>query len=168
MKEPQETAKLNDFSKLDKDHRTFVELMVNENLTNKELADSVHRKRESTMSEWKRTDWYKKAREAYIEIAVKGEYKVKALQTILDLLDAHSEMVKLQAATTLLKMSGMLNDNDSPELVQAKIRKANADAVIAERKAEQMSTGDDSGLTINFVRTNREESDDGEATERQR
>ena len=47
-------------------------------------------------------------------------------------------MVQLQSATTILKMAGMLSDNDTPELTRAKVRKANADARVAEARAKSM------------------------------
>lgn len=46
-------------------------------------------------------------------------------------------------------------------IVAAQLKKLQADAVIAEHKAEQMSARDDSGLTINLIRTNREEKGHG-------
>ena len=98
------------------------------------------------MSEWKKSDWYEPARDAYIRLSIKGDYKVEALKTLLDLLDAKSEMVRLQAATTLLKMAGMLSDNDTPELTRAKVRKANAEADIAEQKAKMLKN-DKAGIT---------------------
>lgn len=146
MKKPQKSAKIDPFFALDKDRQTFVALTVNENLTNKELAVQVNRKREATMSEWKKSDWYEPARDAYIRLSIKGDYKVEALKTLLDLLDAKSEMVRLQAATTLLKMAGMLSDNDTPELTRAKVRKANAEADIAEQKVRLLKS-DNSGIT---------------------
>ncbi len=155
MKKPQKSAKIDPFFALDKDRQTFVALTVNENLTNKELAVQVNRKREATMSEWKKSDWYEPARDAYIRLSIKGDYKVEALKTLLDLLDAKSEMVRLQAATTLLKMAGMLSDNDTPELTRAKVRKANAEADISEYNAKQVMNNAADDLTINIVRNDR-------------
>ena len=155
MKKPQKSAKIGPFFALDKDRQTFVALTVNENLTNKELAVQVNRKREATMSEWKKSDWYEPARDAYIRLSIKGDYKVEALKTLLDLLDAKSEMVRLQAATTLLKMAGMLSDNDTPELTRAKVRKANAEADISEYNAKQVMNNAADDLTINIVRNDR-------------
>lgn len=166
MTKAQKNAKLDDFSKLDKDHRTFVELTVNESMSNKELAARTNRKREATMSDWKKSNWYQKARDAYIKIAIKGEYKVKGLQTILNLLDAKSEMVRLQAATTLLKMAGMLSDNDTPELTGAKIRKANADARVAEARAKAMEdNGQDMELLLDKLMDKVESEDQKHGTE---
>ena len=155
MKKPQKSAKIDPFFALDKDRQTFVALTVNENLTNKELAVQVNRKREATMSEWKKSDWYEPARDADIRLSIKGDYKVEALKTLLDLLDAKSEMVRLQAATTLLKMAGMLSDNDTPELTRAKVRKANAEADISEYNAKQVMNNAADDLTINIVRNDR-------------
>ena len=47
-------------------------------------------------------------------------------------------MVQLQAANSILKLSGMLSDNSTPELDQAKIRKANAEADMAEQKSTML------------------------------
>ena len=55
-------------------------------------------------------------------------------------------MVQLQAANSILKLSGMLSDNSTPELDKAKIRKANAEADIAEQKAKLLKN-DKTGIT---------------------
>ena len=47
-------------------------------------------------------------------------------------------MVKLQAIQTVLKHANLLSDNSTPELDKAKIRKANADARVAEARAKAM------------------------------
>ena len=71
-----------------------------------------------------------------------------AVSGLLDLAEhARSEMVRMQAIQTILKISGMFSDNSTPELDKAKIRKANADARISEARAnvaERLgSEGDD-------------------------
>ena len=53
---------------------------------------------------------------------------------------------------------------DDP-MVAAQLKKLQADAAIAEGKAEQFKDGYDSGLTINFVRSDREESHHAETTD---
>lgn len=53
---------------------------------------------------------------------------------------------------------------DDP-MVAAQLKKLQADAAIAEGKAEQFKDGYDSGLTINFVRSDREESHNAETTD---
>ena len=60
------------------------------------------------------------------------------------MLGAKSEMVQLQAANSILKLSGMLSDNGTPELDRAKIRKANAEASIVEWKAKELRGDNDS------------------------
>ena len=47
-------------------------------------------------------------------------------------------MVKLQAIQTVFKRAGLFSDNGTPELDKARIRKANADARVAEAKAKAM------------------------------
>ena len=71
-----------------------------------------------------------------------------AVSGLLDLAEhARSEMVRMQAIQTILKISGMFSDNSTPELDAARIRKANADARVAEARAnvaERLgSEGDD-------------------------
>ena len=62
-----------------------------------------------------------------------------AVSGLLDLAEhARSEMVRMQAIQTILKISGMFSDNSTPELDAARIRKANADARVAEAKAKAM------------------------------
>ena len=54
-------------------------------------------------------------------------------------------MVKLQAIQTVMKQAGLFSDNGTPELDAARIRKANADARVAEAKAKAM---EDNGQDI--------------------
>lgn len=105
--------------------------------TDEEIAKNVGRTR-STITLWKKEQWFKKAFNAYANKLIKNKYRSKAMNTVFELLNAKSEMVRLQAASTIFKLSGMLSDNSTPELDQAKIRKANADARVAEAKAKAM------------------------------
>lgn len=62
-------------------------------------------------------------------------------------------------------MAGMLSDSYMPEFAKAKIRKANAEADMAELKVNALKNGDnDDEVTINFIRTKRKEEDHGETT----
>lgn len=45
-------------------------------------------------------------------------------------------------------MSGMMSDNSTPELDKAKVRKANAEADIAEYKAKALSEAGASGVEL--------------------
>ena len=63
-------------------------------------------------------------------------------------------MVRLQTAITILKMSGMMSDNSTPELDKAKVRKANAEADIVEWKADELTgkhQGKDSTILVDDI-----------------
>lgn len=72
-----------------------------------------------------------------------------AVSGLLDLAEhARSEMVRMQAIQTILKISGMFSDNSTPELDAARIRKANADARVAEARAKAM---EDNGADVELL-----------------
>lgn len=123
------------FYELDKRRQKAVILLFEDELTDEEIAKSVQRRR-STLDNWKNNDRFKAAQEQYKHIVIKKDYESNAIHKLNELLDAKSEMVQLQAASTILKLSGMLSDSDTPELIQAKVRKANAEADIAEQQAK--------------------------------
>lgn len=155
MSKKQDGARNDPFSSLTKAQQTLVILDFEGGHSNKEIAPKLGLKNETTVSHWRKRSWYEPAFNAYASKTVRGKYKSLALRTLIDLLDARSEMVKLQAATSILKLSGMLSDNSTPELDKAKIRKANAEADIAEQKAQQLFNNVTDDLTINIVRNDR-------------
>ena len=163
MSNKQNGATNDPFSKLNKKQQTLIMLDFEGNHSNKEIAPKIGLKNETTVSHWRKRSWYEPAFNAYASRAIKGKYKSLALRTLIDLLDARSEMVKLQAATSILKLSGMLSDNSTPELDKAKVRKANADAGLAEARLKQFDSGNTSDLTINFIRSNRKENQNDKA-----
>lgn len=163
MSKKQNGAINDPFSKLNKKQQTLIMLDFEGNHSNKEIAPKIGLKNETTVSHWRKRSWYEPAFNAYASRAIKGKYKSLALRTLIDLLDARSEMVKLQAATSILKLSGMLSDNSTPELDKAKVRKANADAGLAEARLKQFDSGNTSDLTINFIRSNRKENQNDKA-----
>lgn len=137
-------GEINDpFSRLTKAQQTLVRLDFEGGHSNKEIAPKIGLKNETTVSHWRKRPWYEPAFNAYASKAIKGKYKSLALRTLIDLLNAKSEMVKLQAATSVLKLSGMLSDNSTPELDKAKARKASAEADIVEWKRNEL-TGNNS------------------------
>nr|WP_278772473.1 helix-turn-helix domain-containing protein [Limosilactobacillus mucosae] len=138
MSKKQDGAINDPFSRLTKAQQTLVRLDFEGGHSNKEIAPKIGLKNETTVSHWRKRSWYEPAFNAYASKAIKGKYKSLALRTLIDLLNAKSEMVQLQSATTILKMAGMLSDNDTPELTRAKVRKANADARVAEARAKAM------------------------------
>lgn len=143
MSKKQDGAINDPFSSLTKAQQTLVRLDFEGGHSNKEIAPKIGLKNETTVSHWRKRSWYEPAFNAYASKAIKGKYKSLALRTLVDLLNAKSEMVKLQAATSVLKLSGMLSDNSTPELDKAKARKASAEADIAEWKRNEL-TGDNS------------------------
>lgn len=151
------------FSRLTKAQQTLVRLDFEGGHSNKEIAPKIGLKNETTVSHWRKRSWYEPAFNAYASKAIKGKYKSLALRTLIDLLNAKSEMVQLQSATTILKMAGMLSDNDTPELTRAKIRKTNADARVAEARAKSLEeNGADVEVLIDKMLTTIERKDSEE------
>lgn len=146
MKKSNKIEHLDAFEKLDKKRQKAVMMQFEGTYTDEEIAKNVGRTR-PTITLWKKEQWFKDAFNAYANKLIENKYRSKAMNTVFGLLNAKSEMVRLQAASTIFKLSGMLSDNSTPELDKAKIRKANADARISEAKAnvaERLgSEGDD-------------------------
>ena len=144
MKEVDKIGQSGPFYQLDKRKRKAVRLLFEDELTDEEIAKAVQRRR-STLDNWKHDELFKAAQQQYNHLVVKKNFESKALKKLVDLLDAKSEMVQLQSANSILKLSGMLSDNSTPELDKARIRKANADARVAEARAKAM---EDNGQDI--------------------
>ena len=123
------------FNSLDKRHQNAIRMLFEGELTDEQIAKNVNRSRQ-TIAKWKKDPVFKKAQAEYKRIAVKEKYEGNAIKKLNKLLEAKSEMVQLQAANSILKLSGMLSENSTPELDKAKIRKANAEASISELKAD--------------------------------
>ena len=91
---------------------------------------------------WKRNPDFIQAQNEYA-IHVLNNALPESIKELVNLIQhGKSEMVKLQAIQTVLKHANLLSDNSTPELDKAKIRKANADARVAEARAKAM---EDSG-----------------------
>lgn len=147
---------------MDKRRQKAVVLLFEDELTDEEIAKSVGRSR-STLSSWKNEELFKAAQKQYRSLVVKNDYESKALKKLKELLEAKSEMVQLQSATTILKMAGMLSDNDTPELTRAKVRKVNADARVAEARAKSLEeNGADVEVLIDKMLTTIERKDSEE------
>ncbi|WP_132139800.1 helix-turn-helix domain-containing protein [Limosilactobacillus reuteri] len=150
------------FYELDRRRQKAVIMLFEDELTDEEIAKAVQRRR-STLDNWKHEDLFKAAQRQYRSIVIKEDYESKALKKLNSLLNAKSEMVQLQSATTILKMAGMLSENDTPELTRAKVRKAIADARISEARAKSL---EDNGADVEealdrlLTRLNKEESKD--------
>ncbi|WP_340138356.1 helix-turn-helix domain-containing protein [Lactobacillus crispatus] len=137
MKKSNKIEHLDAFEKLDKKRQKAVMTQFEGTYTDEEIAKNVGRTR-PTITLWKKEQWFKDAFNAYANKLIENKYRSKAMNTVFGLLNAKSEMVRLQAASTIFKLSGMLSDNSTPELDKAKIRKANADARVAEARAKAM------------------------------
>lgn len=137
MKKSNKIKHLDAFEKLDKKRQKAVMMQFEGTYTDEEIAKNVGRTR-PTITLWKKEQWFKDAFNAYANKLIENKYRSKAMNTVFGLLNAKSEMVRLQAASTIFKLSGMLSDNSTPELDKAKIRKANADARVAEARAKAM------------------------------
>ena len=147
MKKVDKIGQSGPFFKLDKRRRKAVKLLFEDELSDEEIAKAVQRRR-STLDNWKHDELFRAAQQQYNQLVVKKDFESRALRRLVKLLDAKSEMVQLQAANSILKLSGMLSDNSTPELDQAKIRKANADARVAEARAKSM---EDNGADMELL-----------------
>ena len=140
------TADLTTFTKLTKKKQKVVKLMFEGDLTIKEIAQELQCG-ERTLYSWKNDALFIKAQNEYA-IHVLNNALPESIKELIGLIQhGKSEMVKLQAIQTVLKHANLLSDNSTPELDKARIRKANADARVAEAKAnvaERLgSEGDD-------------------------
>ncbi|PWT48107.1 hypothetical protein DKZ23_03495 [Limosilactobacillus reuteri] len=130
---------------MDKPRRDAIVMLFEDELNDEQIAENVNRTRR-TLAKWKNDPKFKKGQDAYKHVVIKKDYESNAIRKLNSLLSARSEMVQLQAANSILKLSGMLSDNSTPELDKAKIRKANAEADIAEQKAKLLKN-DKTGIT---------------------
>ena len=144
MTEVHKNSQCDDFYSLDKPRRDAIVMLFEDDLSDEQIAENVNRTRR-TLAKWKNDPKFKKGQDAYKHVVIKKDYESNAIRKLNSLLSAKSEMVQLQAANSILKLSGMLSDNSTPELDRAKIRKANADARVAEARAKAL---EDNGQDI--------------------
>ena len=123
-------------------------MMFEGDLTIKEIAQELHCG-ERTLYSWKNDTLFIKAQNEYA-IHVLNNALPESIKELIGLIQhGKSEMVKLQAIQTVLKHANLLSDNSTPELDKAKIRKANADARVAEARAKAMeNSGQDVELLV--------------------
>lgn len=142
------TADLTAFTKLTKKKQKAVKLMFEGDLTIKEIAQELHCG-ERTLYSWKNDALFIKAQNEYA-IHVLNNALPESIKELVNLIQhGKSEMVKLQAIQTVLKHANLLSDNSTPELDKARVRKANADARVAEARAKAMeNSGQDVELLV--------------------
>ena len=123
-------------------------MMFEGDLTIKEIAQELHCG-ERTLYSWKNDTLFIKAQNEYA-IHVLNNALPESIKELIGLIQhGKSEMVKLQAIQTVLKHANLLSDNSTPELDKARIRKANADARVAEARAKAMeNSGQDVELLV--------------------
>ena len=122
-------------------------MMFEGDLTIKEIAQELHCG-ERTLYSWKNDALFVKAQNEYA-IHVLNNALPESIKELIGLIQhGKSEMVKLQAIQTVLKHANLLSDNSTPELDKARIRKANADARVAEARAKAM---EDNGADVEML-----------------
>lgn len=135
------------FSKLDKKHQKAVKLLFEGTLTDEQISKEINRST-VTLWKWKNDPLFKQAQQEYA-ISVLDTALPDSVRELMKLINGKKvpAMVKLQAIQTVFKRAGLFSDNGTPELDKARIRKANADARVAEARAnvaERLgSEGDD-------------------------
>ena len=135
------------FISLSKKKRKIVKLLFEDELTDQEIADVVSCSR-STIARLKRDPIFIQAQQEYA-ISVLDHALPDSIRELLKLIrNGKSEMVKLQAIQTVMKQAGLFSDNGTPELDAARIRKANADARVAEARAKAM---EDNGADVELL-----------------
>lgn len=100
----------------------------------------------NTIENWKNNEEFQQARIDYSIYAL-THLLPDAVSSLSQLINNPKTpaMVKLQAIQTVLKHANLLSDNSTPELDKARIRKANADARVAEARAKAL---EDNGQDI--------------------
>lgn len=122
---------LTTFYSLPKKQQKTIMLLFSGEMNQGEVANNVGISR-TTISAWKQKEIFRQAQDEYNRFMLR-DLTSEAIMTMRDLLDARSEMVRFSAAKDILDRS--MND--------AQIRKAEADADIAEAKAKQISNTDE-------------------------
>lgn len=97
---------------------------------------------------WKRNPDFIQAQQEYAIFVLNTALPDSISELIKLIRNSKSDMVKLQAIQTVLKHANLLSDNSTPELDKARVRKANADARVAEARAKAM---EDNGADVELL-----------------
>ena len=117
--------------------RKLAVILLFEGKTLKEISQEAHC-HINTVENWKSMPQFQQARTEYSVYAL-NNLLPNAISELSNLIaNGKSEMVRLQAIQTVMKHANLLSDNGTPELDKARIRKANADARVAEARAKSM------------------------------
>ncbi len=136
------------FQKLNKKRQKAVEMLFEHRFTNVEIGAKVGVD-EKTIRRWKKNPDFIRGLHDY-SISKLNNALPLAIQQAYELLEnpKTSAMVKFQLIQMLFKYANLLSDNSTPELDKAKIRKANADARVAEVRANAM---EDNGADVELL-----------------
>ena len=136
------------FNSLTKRQRNIVRMLFLGDLTDEEIAKRASCSR-STITRLKRDPNFIQAQQEYAIYQLDHSLPQSVSQLLNLINNSKSDMVKLQAIQTVLKHANLLSDNSTPELDKARIRKANADARVAEARAKAMeNSGQDVELLL--------------------
>lgn len=136
------------FESLDALKQKAIILLFEGDMTDEQIAKEVHRGR-TTIVKWKKDETFVKAQQEYSHIVL-DKYVPDAVKQLGALsTKAKSEMVRLQATTTILSMTGFGSTERNPELEMAQVRKANAEADIKEAQARRETDGNNSSGHVN-------------------
>lgn len=147
MKEVQKSSDLGTFLKLTKKRQKAIVMLYEDKETIGEIAKKLNIT-DRAIYKWKKDPAFIQAQNEYA-IHVLNSALPDSIRELMKLVqNSKSDMVKLQAIQTVLKHANLLSDNSTPELDKAKIRKANADARVAEARAKAM---EDNGADVELL-----------------
>lgn len=147
MKEVQKSSDLGTFLKLTKKRQKAIVMLYEDKETIGEIAKKLNIT-DRAIYKWKKDPAFIQAQNEYA-IHVLNSALPDSIRELMKLVqNSKSDMVKLQAIQTVLKHANLLSDNSTPELDRAKIRKANADARVAEARAKAM---EDNGADVELL-----------------
>lgn len=104
MTKMQNNATFGAYLELTKKQQEYIRLKNETNLNEGEIASEIDVNR-STISRWKNNDKFREGFKGY-QVEYLSSQVPKALQTMINLLDAKSELVRFQASKDILDRSG--------------------------------------------------------------
>ena len=148
MNSVHKSSDLKTFSKLTKKRQKAVVMLFENDKTIEEIAKMLNIT-DRAIYKWKNDPLFKQAQQEYA-ISVLDTALPDSVRELMKLINGKKvpAMVKLQAIQTVFKRAGLFSDNGTPELDRAKIRKANADARVAEARAKAM---EDNGADVELL-----------------
>ena len=148
MSSVHKSSDLRAFSKLTKKRQKAVMMLFENDKTIEEIAKILNIT-DRAVYKWKRNPDFIQAQQEYAIFVLNTALPDSISELIKLIRNSKSDMVKLQAIQTVLKHANLLSDNSTPELDKARIRKANADARVAEARAKAMeNSGQDVELLV--------------------